>query len=104
MKIEGNRCATCAHNLNKAGLDCEFCCAGAGRVKTDEDGTTYVVSCGDYERDVAAYRVTFENAEPDFWGDKHTTTIPASGDGLAMTLQKIVFFGQVVVGVEKVTD
>lgn len=52
MKIN-DKCATCAHNLNKPGLDCEFYCAGAAKTKTDRDGTVYITSCNDYQKDKA---------------------------------------------------
>lgn len=48
MKIK-NCCATCEHNLNKSGLDCEFYCAGVSRVRRDKDGTVYATACDDYE-------------------------------------------------------
>lgn len=46
-----NKCVTCTHNLNKAGLDCETACAGAAETKTDSNGIVFVTSCDDYQRD-----------------------------------------------------
>lgn len=81
MRIDGNKCATCAHNLDKTGLHCEFHCAEAIATKTDEDGTVYITLCNDYLKDTAGRR------------EKRICTIPVTGDGLAMTLQKIELFG-----------
>lgn len=58
MEINNNKCATCAHNFDKSGLDCEFHCVEATATRTASDGTVYIISCGDYLKDSATYSVT----------------------------------------------
>lgn len=93
MRIGGNKCAICAHNLDKTELHCEFHCAEVIVTKTDKDGTVYITLCNDYLKDTAEYNVTFEDEYTSGRKEKRICTIPVTGDGLAMTLQKIELFG-----------
>lgn len=97
-----DRCATCAHNLNKCGLDCECQCTGADRTKTDDDGTVYITACSDYKKDTADYIVTFEDAHADIWGDKRQRSITVPGDSVVMTIDNINFYGLHFIGAQKI--
>lgn len=39
-----DKCKTCAHNIDKSTLDCEYACAGV----TQTDGNGMVYDCEDY--------------------------------------------------------
>ena len=93
MRIDGNKCATCAHNFDKTGIHCDLHCAEAIATKTDEDGTVYITWCNDYLKDIAEYNVTFEDEYKSGRKEKRICTIQATGDSLAMTLQKIELLG-----------
>lgn len=40
-----DKCKTCAHNMDKSTLDCEYACAGV----TQTDGDGIVFACDDYK-------------------------------------------------------
>lgn len=62
------------------------------------------MKCDRYKKNNAVYRVTFEDKEADFWGDKHTRHIEVTGDALDPTIRNISFFGLHFIRAEKISN